>query len=100
MKSVVEEDPLSASAFRRRGVSQRPGAIALTRAPVPAHSGARERVVATPRPLEARYALGWGSGMTPPIDAMLTIEPRPCASILRPIAWLVKYVPLRLSARM
>ena len=38
--------------------------------------------------------------MKPPIEAMLMMLPLPCAIIFRPIAWLMKYVPFRLSARM
>src|SRR5581483_5576309 len=59
MKSVVVVDLLSARTFFSSGVSQSPGAIALTRTR-PFHSSANDLVAWTTPPLLHRYALACG----------------------------------------
>src|SRR5206468_4187437 len=61
------------------GVSPATGLIAFTRTPNGASSIAIARVAAIIQPFEALYQVRFGRGLTPPVEAMLRIAPRPRA---------------------
>ena len=60
-----------------------PGAIAFTRTPCGPHSTASVLVICTTAPLLAWYPTLPGNPTRPPTEAMLIIEPEPCAHHVR-----------------
>src|SRR6266571_6974880 len=70
------------SRFRYSGVSTLPVTSALTRTPEAAHSSAAERVRPTTPCLAATYAARPGIPRTPPVEALLKIDPPPAEAII------------------
>src|SRR3954447_2823887 len=78
--SIAAGSGAAAIASRTAGVSVGPGGGQLTRIPGP-ESTARLRVRASTAPFEALYAANAGCPCVPDTEHMLTIVPRPLASI-------------------
>jgi len=90
---------LAAKTAARERVSIVPGATAFTRMLCGAHSIASMRVRWLTPAFEIPYTDWPASAATPCVEAMLTIAPgRPAAMSCRPICWLMKNTPLRLTS--